>query len=156
GGERLDDGQNRADGVDGRKPAALREHGGEVLAHEPLHDDVGLAVIGSAEIEDADDSRVPEPGGGTGLTKQALRGFRTARLLPHQLDRDFDVEGLVVSEPDVAHAAATEDPEEAILAGDAVARRVVGDVTFWTRTAGRVFALPAIGEVLRTRRRHLR
>jgi hypothetical protein len=113
---------DEAGGVGGGEAlAGLAEHGGELgegpaLALEPgvqghavdeLHGDVDLAAEG-ADLVDADDVGVRQPGHGLGLAQEAGAGQVLAGLGVEQLDGDLAVELLVVGGIDDAGAAAAE------------------------------------------------
>ena len=117
---------DEAGGVGGGEAlAGLAKHGGELgegpaLALEPgveghavdeLHGDVDLAAEG-ADLVDADDVGVREPGHGLGLAQEAGAGEVLAGLGVEQLDGDLAVELLVVGGIDDAGAAAAELPQD--------------------------------------------
>jgi hypothetical protein len=88
-------------------PALALEPGAQGHAVHEFHGDVDLAAEG-ADLVDADDVGVGEPGHGLGLAQQAVAGQVLAGLGVEQLDGDLAVELLVVGGIDDAGAAAAE------------------------------------------------
>src|SRR5581483_1856809 len=70
GNEGMDDGQNRANCLDGGETPASLENRRQVLPDEPLHHDERLAALGEPEVEDAHDGGVREASGGARLTQE--------------------------------------------------------------------------------------
>ncbi len=79
-------GRSTASACSGREADAAIEHGAQRLALEQLHDDVGVAAVGLAWIEDAHDGRVSEPRRRPRLAHDALDDDGQAHLGVNELD----------------------------------------------------------------------
>ena len=88
--------------------AALRKQLGERPSLDALHHDVRNPVL-LADVEDADDVRVREAGGGARLAHEPLtEDLVAAERLREALDRDVTAECLVPREVHRRHPAVTE------------------------------------------------
>jgi hypothetical protein len=109
----------------GQRPLPA-EPGGDRLAVVELHHHVrhcAVLVQGRvAEVEDAGDVRVAQPGGGQRLLPQPVaEAVVVGELRGQHLDRDGPVQHLVVGAPDDGHAAGAEPFEQAVPVADETA-----------------------------------
>src|SRR5690606_2064054 len=104
GGERAADLDRVGDGLLDRQPPAAADALLQRLALDVLEDDVGVAVV-LAGVDDGDDVRVREAGGGAGLAPEALELVRLRRdVAVEQLDRHPPLQRLVEGPVDGGHA----------------------------------------------------
>ena len=118
--ERLADLLGDARGRRGRQRPALAEDRGEVAAVDQLHDDERVARV-HAVVEDVDDVRMVQRGGGLRLLAEARHEGGVAAVLGAQhLDRDVAAELGVVGPVDGRHAALAEQLDQAVAAAEDV------------------------------------
>jgi hypothetical protein len=102
----------------GQRTVAL-EPGRQVGALEQLHDQVGGAVLGVAEIEDLDDAGVVDRRRRAGLVEEPIDDAVVVRDVGvEQLDRGAPAEQRVLAEVDRPHTAGPDRGEDAIRADD--------------------------------------
>ena len=95
----------------------LRDHVGERLPREQLHHDERLAVH-LAGVEDRDDVRVRERGGGTGLGLEPRPDLGIAgQVGTQQLHRDRTPEAAVGAGAHLAHPALADDLSKFVAPG---------------------------------------
>ena len=94
----------------------------ERLADEQLHDHVRPPVVGHAVVEDLDGVLALDGRGGAGLGDEArARLLALGVLRVDELDGDARAEARVPPLPDRAHAAAADEAQDLVLAGDQAA-----------------------------------
>ena len=104
------------------QPADAAEQRGEVLAVHVLHADE-VAPLGLADVVDPADVRVRHLPRAAHLGAEALHEARVrGRRRRQELERDGNAEGQVVGAVDFAHAAAAEQANDAVAAGEHLAR----------------------------------
>jgi hypothetical protein len=114
---------NDGDKVMRGQPADARQTLAEVLAVEQFHGDVRRPVADSV-IEDLNDVRASQVGGGLCLALEARLDFGKLRPLPFdELDGTRNVQPEVRRKPHRAHPAAPEQSVEAESLGDDYVRR---------------------------------
>ena len=103
----------------------VRQHVGEIDAVEVLHDEVGAAVLGRAEVGHVDDVRVADAGGGARLAPESFDQILLPRILRVQdLHGDALADLDVLARVDGPHAALAQHLEDAVPALDDTAREV--------------------------------
>ncbi len=116
GDERIGDPRDpfQADRELGR--ARLAQHVVERAALDELHhEDVAAALVVLDDVEQRDDVRVADRGGGARFAQHAHAVFGVAREIGHEhLDRDVAIEPLVARAPHLAHRAFAELRDEPI------------------------------------------
>ena len=106
-----------------RERALLVLDAREVLAAQELHDEIELAVLGLAEVDDGDGVRMIEPARRARLGDEARgRVLFTDEVRVDDLDRDGSAEVRLLGAVDAAHAA---DPDE--VEDDVAARKRAAD-----------------------------
>ena len=114
-----------------RETSAAGDERAEVLALQVLHDDVRGAVGEHADVEDARDVLALEFCRRPRLARKARDEVRPAeRARQEKLERDPPIEIEMVRHDDDAHPAGAEDPFDAVLPGNDVAR------LHWTEMLG--------------------
>ena len=91
---------------------------GDRSAVDVLEDEVGLAALAAAAVEEARDAGMHEAGEDPALAQEPGQDRLRSQLGPHQLERDAAVELAVgpLGEPDLGHAAAAEEREQPVVA----------------------------------------
>lgn len=89
---------------------------GQRLALDVFEDEVGVAVVGEAAVEQAGDARVLEPGEDPALEQEALGERAAGERRRQQLERHLLLPGAVrpLGETDHSHAAAAEHGEDPV------------------------------------------
>ena len=124
GVERVHDRQDRLDRSNRAQPATPLEQSSEILALEQLHHDERLAELGAAEVEHAHDRRMAELGRRARFLEQTIGGVFADQIAVDELQRDVDVQRLVVRAPDRAHPTFAEQRLQTVAAGNDVAGAV--------------------------------
>ena len=125
-GERLGDGDADGGGARRRHRAAARDVR-QAVAVEQLHDEEQQAVVGLAEVGDADAVVVIEARGRARLAVEARDRFGVGGELGAQdLDRDRLVHERVGRAVDGAHAALAEPLEQTIAAAEHATEQSIG------------------------------
>jgi hypothetical protein len=108
------------DGLAHRQPAALIEHVTDRPATHELHHD-RLAVVAGTRVEDRDDVRVGQAGGGHGFATETLdEGVVGGQVGEEDLGGDGPGEDGVLRFPDLGHAASGDAADELVAASDTV------------------------------------
>ena len=102
----------------GERPVVV-DRVAEGLAVQQLHDDVGSAIVGEAEVEDLDDPGVIDRGGGPRLGEEAIDEVGLRRHpRRHDLDRRAALDQQVFTDVHRAHAAGGDLARDAVLTDD--------------------------------------
>ncbi len=125
GRERIGDGQERLHGLHRADAPPRRDRFRERLARKELHHDERIALARTAEIEHTNDGAVTETGRGARLLDETLVGLLRFHFRADELERDLGFEIEVLRKPHAAHATLAQLPDELVLAGDDLPRRVV-------------------------------
>ena len=109
----------------GVEPPLVRQHVGEIDPVEVLHDEVGAAVLGRAEVGDVDDVGVADARGRARLAPEALDQLLLGRVVRVQdLDRDPLADLDVLAGVDRPHAALADLAQHAVAVVDHAAGEV--------------------------------
>ena len=99
---------------------------GQRLAIEQLQDEKWRAVLGLAEIEDADNARMLHPPDRLGLVEEAMQQhFVAHHLRLHDLEGDLTIDELVARRPNRAARAGADKPKQPVAG--------VNDIAFLKR-----------------------